>query len=465
MSLSKNSSQNKKSASIAVLGGGISGLSTAWFLRKNLPAARIAVYESDSRWGGKITTRSTPQAVIDGGPDTFITRKRQVWELSRELNIRDQVIDAGSETSHIYVLFNGKVYPLPLTPGAFFRSRLLTWGGKLRMMVEPLIPTRRDGKDESLANFVDRRLGEQARKRFLAPVLAGIYNTNPEVQSILTTSPIMREMERDHGSLFLASMIRMSQRKKQIDPDPPPSRFITFQNGSQQLIDELVRQTRADLFLKHQAAIVEKIEHGFQISFQNQEPAVFDQVVLATPANISAGLLEQAAPGASNLLNQIPFSSIGTLGLVFNREDLKLEEPIRGLMIPRSEGRKIDAVTWVTSKLPRRTTGDQVLLRVFFGGGLPETTRMPAKQLVPVVRKELDDLLGITAEPLDAVPFQWPDSYPQAKVGHLDLVQEIRSELPPGLHVTGSSYLGVGVPDCVKQSIDTAKGIAEALSV
>ena len=209
---------------IIVIGGGITGLSAAWYLQTlSDQQIEITLIEADQALGGKmITRRITSESgdfIIDAGPESFVTRKPEAWQLALELGLEDEVINPGSETRNMYVLDAGVPKKIPLSPPAFITSDLLSLGGKLRMMIEPIIPARTDDGDESLADFVTRRLGQEALEKMIGPVLAGIYNTNPETQSIMTTSPVMREMEKDHGGLFKGALARMQKRRKAA-PDP-----------------------------------------------------------------------------------------------------------------------------------------------------------------------------------------------------------------------------------------------------
>lgn len=449
---------------VAVVGGGISGLSAAWYLQRSAPNLQIDVIEADNRWGGKIITHRKDGFIIDGGPDTFVTRKPEVWDLAGELDMHSRVIDAGSETRDIHVMHEGHLYPIPLSPSALLRSKMITWRGKVRMIVEPFVPARRDFEDESLSAFVDRRLGVEARQRFLAPVLAGIYNTDPDRQSIMTTSPVMRAMEREHGGLFRGALARMLTARKQVQPEKsPPARFINFESGAQDLIDVLVQNLDTQLHLERAVDQIERTGGRYRLTMSDGSGVHVDHVILATPAHVSASLLEDFAPSAACLLSQIGFASIGTLGLVYQPGALNFDFPIRGLMIPRKERRPIDAITWTTAKLPERTPGDEELLRIFFGGGRPETAAMTPDELLPLVKQELKEILNIRSEPTRTFHFVWPQGYPQADVGHLGLVEQIEAELPAGIYVTGSSYRGLAVPDCIKQSIQTAAQVIDSL--
>lgn len=453
---------------IIIIGGGISGLSAAWELQQTVGEhIRITILESDDRWGGKVLTQHMPgpdggEFVIDAGPESLVTRKRAAWDLTQELGLAAQVIDPGGEASGTYVLDQGKPVALPLNPIAFVTSPLMSLRGKLRILLEPFMPPKRDGEDESLADFVTRRLGREALEKFIGPVLGGIYNTNPETQSILVTSPIMRELEQ-HGNLVFGSIARMRARKQEGQQEnPPPYRFIGFQSGAATLVEALVKQLKGDMRLHAPVTFIERGQDApVVVTLVDGSQITGDAVIVATTANVAANLLATAVPAAAQQLAKIRHAHIGTVSLAYREADLAHTAHMRGLMIPRREGRRIDAVTWTSAKIPTRAPAGYAMIRVFLGGGDPATATMPEADLLQVVRSELRDLLQITADPIDYRLARWPNSYPQADVGHLQRVAEIETLLKKPFYVTGSSYRGLAVPDCVKQARETAARVAK----
>lgn len=449
---------DRRQPHIVIVGGGITGLSAAWEIQQTAGAdAAVTILEAGDRWGGKVLTHTMPGPdggcfVADAGPDSLVTRKREIWTLARELGLEDQVINPGGEAQGTYVLDGGRPVRLPLDPVSFLRSPLLSARGKLRLLAEPFVPRKGDDADESLADFATRRLGAEALEKFIGPVLGGIYNTNPETQSVMVTSPIMRQMEKQHRSLFLATLAAMRARRKQTaaDEQAPPYRFINFRDGAETLITALTDQLTADLRLNAPVARVERGETGWDVIVAGERLAA-DTVILTVPANRAADVVVGPAPEAAALLRQIRHNAIGTISLAYRAADAQLVAPIKGLMIPRREKRRIDAVVYTSAKLPERAPVGFALLRVFFGGGDPQMAVMPEADLLAVVRAELRELLGLTAAPLDYRVARWPESYAQADVGHLTRVAAIEAALPAGLLVAGASYRGLAVPDCVKQ--------------
>lgn len=481
----QNGNLSRAQAHIVIIGGGIAGLSAAWQLhqmQRYLPIT-CTVLEASKRWGGKIVTErfyvtddQTGQRVgpfvVDAGPESFITRKPAAWQLARELGMDDQIIDPGSETRNIYVLDAGRPVLLPMSPLAFARSTLLSTRGKLRMLREPFEPARRDNADESLADFVSRRLGREALDKFLGPVLGGIYNTDPEQQSILTTSPVMREMEREGGSLVAGSFARMKAKAKarkeaEARGERFPPSFMTFRSGTEPLVAELVHQLDqgecCDLRLDSEVVAVKAEEGGYRVYLPEGETLLADGVIFATPANVTGKLLSPVAPASAAELAQIRHVHIGTISIAYREADLRLSKPVSGLMIPRRERRLIDAMTFTSAKFTDRAPTGYALMRVFFGGGAPYTIALDNDQLTALVTLELKNLLGIRARPLGCAIHRWPSSYPQADVGHLDRVARIEESLPLGLAVTGGSYRGIGVPDCIEQGRESAIALVTAL--
>jgi protoporphyrinogen/coproporphyrinogen III oxidase len=448
---------------VIIVGGGITGLSAAWELQQARPNATYALLEAADRWGGKIISRSIEAEgktfLVEGGPDTLITRKPETWQLTAELGLENQVAVPASETKNIYVLDSGQIQPIPLSPALFFSTPLLTWRGRLRLMTEPFQPARSDDGDESLADFATRRLGREALEKFIGPVLGGIYNTDPARQSILVSSPIMREMEKESGSLVLAALSRAFKKTK----GPKKPRFINYEKGMGQLPDTLAAHLRGTLRLNVTASRLERTDAGLAVKLTSGETLEARTVILATLAHTAADLLTELAPTSATLLRQIRHENIGTLSLVYRESDIPAEPVINGLMIPRREKRAIDAVTVSSRKMPERTHPGYTILRVFFGGAKPELVTYDNEKLLAAIRAELRDLLNIQAEPLAHDLYRWPSGFPQAEVGHLERIDAIEASLPAGIVLAGSSYRGIAVPDCIKQGREAAKKVVHLL--
>jgi oxygen-dependent protoporphyrinogen oxidase len=446
---------------VIVIGGGITGLSAAWALHQS-KAVTFTVLEATHQWGGKIATArlSLPEGtcLIDGGPDAFVTRKSELWDLAHQLGVGHRLIAPGSETRNMYILEKGVPIGVPLSPIKFLGSSILSFKGKLRLLAEPFIPPRRDGADESLHAFATRRLGHEAAERLIGPVLAGIYNSDPYLQSVLTTSPIMREMETEAGGLFLSALRRglAKARQRRARRNPPPA-FVTFAQGADEIITSLIDALAGDLRLDAAVQHIQAAETGYCVGLISGEQLTAQAVIVATPANQAAQMLHPLAPEAARHLTHIQQNHIGTLTLVYNRAEVQLAFPVQGLMIPRRERRAIDAVSFPAEKLRSRAPEAYTLVRVFFGGAQPSLVEMADAELIRTVQGEMRQLFNLTAQPIAYRTFKWPDSFPQTTVGHLQLVETIEANLPSGLYIAGNSYRGIGVPDCIRQGYVAAQ--------
>lgn len=453
-----------------VVGGGISGLSAAWFLRR--AGVATTVIERAAQWGGKIRTETVDcgadgRFIVEAGPDSFIAQKPWAAQLARALGLGDDLLGTNDARRKTYVLHRGRLTPLPdgllmivptqLLP--FALSPLISLPGKLRMALEPFLPPRPGSDDESLAAFVRRRLGAEILDKLAEPLMAGIYNTDPHDQSLLATFPRFRALEQQHGSLtrgMLASR-RASAHSANgggASSMTPSSMFLSFKGGMGVLVDRLVDRLDADMRLN---TGVERIERAGGVRLTLSDGAVLDAdlVILTSSAPISAGLLRPLAPDAAALLDTIHYVTTGTLTLAYRAADADLP-PSFGVVIPRSERRAINAVTISSTKFDHRAPADAVLLRAFFGGSRsPATVELDDAALIETVRAELRDIYGIRAQPLFTRASRWRDATPQYAVGHLERVEQIERALPPGVFVTGSAFRGVGVPDCIHQAEET----------
>ena len=484
--------QNPESRHVTIVGGGISGLSAAWFLQEanrqtNGPPVRYTLLEQSDTWGGKINTdvvsgAAEGQFVVEGGPDSFITQKPWALELARSLGLQDRLLPTNDERRLVYVLNRGRPTPLPdglllivptrFTP--FALSPLISPLGKLRMALDLLIPPRMDDDDETLANFITRRLGAEALDKIAEPLLSGIYNAEAEKQSLLATFPRFRLIERQYGSLIrgmLASRRDTAWRRQAVSPSTQPdSMFLSFKNGMQELVAALASRLEGDCRL---GAAVQSIgfcnardgDAGYELSLGDGSRLETDAIILAVPAFVAATLLQPLAPRAAQQLDQIRYVSTGTISLAYGAPDFDHPLDGFGIVIPRTEERAINAITWTSTKFDRRAPRGHVLLRAFFGGSrTPHMMDVDDNELLATVRRELSEIMGVNAKPLFHRIYRYVDANPQYDIGHLQRVAAIESSLPSGLYVTGSPYRGIGIPDCVHQAQQTVAALLQKVS-
>jgi len=468
---------------IVVVGGGISGLAATYYVRMASahgdPTLRCHLIEGDRKFGGKIATHRQGDFVIEGGPDSFLARKPAVLDLCRELGLADRLIGTTPGHGGTSVLSGGRLVKLPegltlivptrITP--FLRSPLISWPGKLRMGLDLVIPPRRSLADESVAGFVRRRLGEEALRKIGQPLMAGIHVADPERLSLLATFPQFAEIERQHGSLIRGILTRSKQDRSGNDgrgpgavtesgglPAPPSSPFLSFRDGMGELVDGLVNRIAPDTLIRGRRVVrLERLDGaagglapGYQIHLDDGSTISADAVVLATPASIAADLVAEFNPGLASDLRAIRYVSTATVSLGYRRGDIAQALGGSGFIVPRCENRQINACTWSSQKFVGRAPADHVLLRAFVGGfGRESLVDVDDDRLVRVVRAELQQILGVAAEPVVADLFRWRQGIPQYDVGHLERVAALERHRDPGLFLAGSAYHGAGVPDCI----------------
>ena len=469
---------------VAVVGGGIAGLSTAWYLQKaGLPYVLV---EAGERWGGKlcserVTLTNGEQFVVEGGPDSFITQKPWGAALARELGLGDRLIGTNRHQHKTYVLDGGRPKPLPdgvmmIVPTEFkpfILSTLISPWGKLRMGMDLFIPRRKDQGDETLAEFVNRRLGNECLDKIAEPLMSGIYNAEADKQSLLATFPRFRELESQYGSVTKGMLASKRARKKAAGaqasataasaPVKPLSAFVSLPGGIEELAATLAARLTGELRLHTTVeAIVPRAAGGYTLHLNGGEELRARTVVLAVPAFVAAALLRPLAPTAAGLLDGVRYVSTGTISLAYRSSEAPNPLDGYGLVVPSSAKRPINAITLSSVKFEGRAPEGYLLLRAFFGGSRsPQSMELDDETLLATVRRELDQQLGIGAEPLFHRIYRWRRSNPQYDVGHLERVAAIEADLPRGLYVTGSPYRGVGIPDCVKQAQETVERVRD----
>jgi len=464
---------------VTIIGGGIAGLSTAFYLQKKSSETdtpiEYTLIESEPQFGGKIVTTTADDFIIEGGPDSFVTIKPWGTQLCRDLGLDDQIIPTNDDRRNVYVLRKEKLTPFPggyrLTiPTEFIpfaKSTLISPFGKLRMGMDLFIPPRKETDDESLASFIRRRLGNEALDRIAGPIMAGIYVADPEKLSIQSTFPQFSQMEQKYGSL-----IKAMQHGKKNPPSPPSnnnnnrpkSMFTSLRGGMTDLVDAMLKQLNGTLLAGRRVTNLQHNAPGLTVTLDDGSSISTDAVVVAVPAYVATKLVEPIEPNLAALLQQIRYVSTATVSLGYRRTDIAGQHDFIGFgfVIPKSENRQILACTWSSTKFDHRAPDDDVLVRTFVGGdGREHLVDLPDDELVELVQQELAGIMKVTAKPIVHRVFRWPKGNAQYDVGHLDRVSEIENLAAevPGLYFTGSAFRGIGIPDCVKSAITTVDQI------
>ncbi|WP_437187102.1 protoporphyrinogen oxidase [Planctomicrobium sp. SH668] len=467
---------------IAVIGGGITGLSAAHRLIEQAAAhsrkLELTVFEKSHRVGGLFGSEQIGDYLIERGADSFITNKPAGVQLCRRLGLEDQFITTNEQYRKSLILHRGRPVQTPdgfnlIAPAKLWpmlKSPLLSWGGKWRVLQEQFIARKRQDDDESLASFVRRRFGNEMLTNVVQPMVGGIYTSDPEHLSLKATLPRFLEMERRHGSLIRA-MKKQARTKKETE-EASGARyglFVSLKNGMQQLIDTLEQRVleHTQCHSSPEVTSIEFAEQVWKVTTSQGRSKQFDGVVIALPAQVAANLVSSVDAETSHRLNQIHSASSA---IVVTAHDLKnIRHPLDafGMVIPHVENRDILATSFLSRKFDGRAPHGKVIIRTFVGGAMqPEKLDCPDDSLVNTVTRELREIFGVKKEPKIAVVTRYPGGMPQFTVGHLDRVDAIHQNAAriPRLKLAGNYFSGVGVPDCIQSGERAAEELFEILS-
>ena len=477
---------------IVIIGAGVTGLAAAHALTLELKGQKdieVLLLEKSNRTGGQILTVIEDDFVLECGPDCFISDKPAVLQLAGPLGIEAELTGTRSESGGTYILTNGKLVRMPegvmmMIPTKFkpfISTRLLTWPGKIRAAMDVFIPRRKNlDDDETLASFVNRRLGREILDRLAEPLVGGIHASDPETMSLASTFPRFLKMEKDDRSLIMAmlkakrKMAKIKRNMPAPDPTTPPKKrwtmFVSFKNGMQTFTDALAAAVGPDVIkLKTDVRTLEKrtMSNGgtsYTLKLRDVGDIEADAVILTSLAPQTSALVETFDQTMAGVLKDITCVSSATVNVVYNEVDIARPLDANGVLVPRVENRDIMAMTWTTSKWPHRAPAGYVMIRAFVGGAFrQELVSLSDEEIMRLVKDELKAIMGISAEPVKARISRWVKTMPQYSMGHGERVNIIREreQSHPGLFITGASYAGVGVPDCVTAGQAAARAALE----
>jgi oxygen-dependent protoporphyrinogen oxidase len=452
---------------VAVVGGGISGLAAAYRLLTSRESVEVVVLEASDQVGGILRTEHVDGFTIDGGPDSFLSMKPRGIGLARELGLEDRLQWTNEANRGSFLYRRGALHPLPegltgliptkLAPMA--KTPLVSPLGKARMALDFVLPPKKGYEDESLRAFIGRRLGNEVFDNLIEPLMAGIYSGDGSQLSLAATFPQLRTAEKEHGGLIKGVLAGRREQTMRAIGQQTRQGFVSFRSGMHELTHALQAAIEArggTILTGHQVERIDRTEDGRFVVAQDgagqSRTHFFDKVIVAAPVHVQADLLRHVCGEAADAMADIPVASSAAILLGYRETPEAVAPRNYGYLVPRVEGRPVKAVTWLSSKWEGRAPEGHFLVRAFIGrAGQQEVLAHSDEELVQMVREELDEVSGISGEPVVQRVWRLNEVMPQYIVGHLDRVARIEAAVAkvPGLEIAGNMLRGVGIPDCI----------------
>ncbi len=456
---------------VAIIGGGISGLSAAFELTRAPSAPSFVLLESSHRFGGQVETERVGDCLLEAGPDTILVAKPAGVRLCERLGIAGELIEVPAGRHRISILHRGRLQPLPdgfalMAPTRWtpvLRSPLFSVAGKARMGLERFVPPRlaSDEDDESLTSFVTRRFGRELLERIVEPIVAGLLIADADHLSVRAALPRFLEMERRHGSVMRAAATQGA----------PLGQGAYLRGGMGRLVDALVAALPAErLWTSARAGVIERRapRERFRVVLSDGREVHARALVVSCPAYAASGQLVETAPELARELGRLRYAGCATVNLGYSVNALRRRPNSSGFFVPRAEQSALLACSFVSAKFEHRAPPDRVLLRAFLGGAARPSESLSGddSELAERAHTALARAVGIDRSPLVVRVHRYPEAMPQFDVGHLGWLQRVKreSERQPGLCLAGGCIGAVGIPDCIRSGEQAAVAALEHLT-
>ncbi|MBM7586447.1 oxygen-dependent protoporphyrinogen oxidase [Bacillus pakistanensis] len=449
---------------VVVIGGGITGLTAAYYLQKEADQSgrpiEVTLIEAGHKLGGKIQTVIKDGFVIERGPDSFLARKKSASRLAVDVGMEDKLISNSTGTS--YVLVNEKLHPMPggsvmgipTQMAPFATTGLFSMQGKVRAAADLVLPKSSERGDQSLGQFFRRRLGDEVVENLVEPLLSGIYAGDIDKMSLMATFPQFYQVEQEHRSLILgmkkttaAPPVKKGEKKKGV--------FLTITSGLQSFVDAIEAKLKPESVIKGvKVNSVEKTEGThYSVILNTGEELCADSIIVATPHNVIQSIFSRYS--MFDHLKEMPATSVATVAMAFPKEAIKKDIDGTGFVVSRNSDYTITACTWTHKKWPHTTPDGKVLLRCYVGrAGDEAVVDLSDDQIKKIVLDDLSKIMDIDMAPDFTIVSRWKDAMPQYTVGHKDRVFKLKDSIEhklPGVFIAGSSFEGIGLPDCIDQ--------------
>ncbi|UOQ46823.1 protoporphyrinogen oxidase [Gracilibacillus caseinilyticus] len=461
---------------ITIIGGGIAGLTAAYYLDKKIKEDKldyeITLLESTNRLGGKIKTERRDGFTIERGPDSFLIRKQSAERLARDVGIGDKLVKNGTGTSYILVgedlhrMPQGSFMGVPTQVKPFLSSELFSLTGKLRAGMDYILPKGEAAEDQSLGKFFRHRLGDEVVENLIEPLLSGIYAGDMDDLSLMSTFPNFYQLEQEYGSL-IKGLHKTNQAPKPAT-GKKPSMFYSIDGGLATLVEAMEEALSEGIVQKRKAVQdLTKTDKGYELTLQNGEKIESDAVLVATPYSVMKQLMNQY-----EVISELPHmraTSVANVALAFDKEAIKEDIDGTGFVVSRNSNYRITACTWTHKKWPETTTPEgKALLRCYVGRpGDEDVVDLSDEAIKDIVLHDINKIMKIDGDPIFSVVSRWKDAMPQYSIGHKQVVERLETGLAnelPGVFIAGSPYRGIGIPDCIDQGEAAVENILSFLA-
>ncbi|BAI80817.1 protoporphyrinogen oxidase [Deferribacter desulfuricans SSM1] len=448
---------------IAIIGGGISGISTAfwleYFAKERLKSIDITIFEKNKRLGGTINTFYKDNFIIESGPNGFLDSKPYTVETFEKAGLGDNLIRSNELAKKRYIMRGGVLHKLPEKPNEFFSSKLLSFKGKLRVISELFIPAKKDEYDETIEEFAYRRLGKEAADYLISPMVSGVFAGDPSKLSLKSCFPVIYNLEKEYGGLFKAMF---KKKGKKSGPAGPGGNLTSYKGGLIKGINALTEQlSNTKIYLGEEVTGLDKTNGSFKVKTTNSCDN-YDIVIITSPAYVAAEFIKGLSVELSDKLLKLNYAPMYVIGFGFKEEDVLDPLDGFGFLVPHNENRKILGALFTSSIFPERAPKGYKLIRVMIGGDKNRwVLNCSEDELRDIAFNEIKDILGVKGNSVVEKSFYWERAIPQYYQGHEKLVEDIESICMDinNIYIGGNLLYGIGINDCTKRSIDIARGV------
>lgn len=451
-----------------IIGGGISGLATAYRLKK--AGLNVLLLEKKDQPGGAIRSEVCDDFLIDYGPNSTLETSPKIRDFVDELGLKDRRVYASDNAKNRYILRGGQLLALPMNPPKFLATKLFSWQAKLRLFAEPFIKPAPEDKEETISQFVTRRLGREFLDYAINPFVAGVYAGDPDRLSVRSAVAKIYALEKKYGSLIKGAFRGAKERKKRAEVDKTKAQLFSFQNGMQELVDALVKLLGEMVKTNTAVASLKKNPssdlYEIELAGSENEMVQTKSIVFTSPAFVTADLIKNLDGDLTKSLNKITYPPVTMAFLGYKKTEQCRDLDGFGFLIPKVENRKILGNIWSSTLFPNRAPVAGAALTTFVGGmRQPELTEQSDADLAEMVQSELRDILGLQGTPDIIKIKRWRRAIPQYELGHQAILDEVGKfeNKHQGLFISGNFRDGISVGDCIVNSEKVANNVFEEI--